>query len=120
LSGPDMVAPRALGRFSLATVACNPVSAKCRRLLSWYGPAMERCHRGSVPTLRRLNAMTAEEKYVDKARTCVATAQWFNDPAERVAMLCIAHDYLSLAHFIEARNKNPQDKAAEESLKRAA
>jgi hypothetical protein len=64
--------------------------------------------------------MTAEEKYVDKARTCVATAQWFNDPAERVAMLCIAHDYLSLAHFIEARNKNPQDKSSEESLKRAA
>jgi hypothetical protein len=66
--------------------------------------------------------MTAEEKYVDKARTCVATAQWFNDPAERVAMLCIAHDYLSLAHaqFIEARNKNPRDKSSEVSLKRAA
>jgi hypothetical protein len=64
--------------------------------------------------------MTAEEKYVDKARTCVATAQWFNDPAERVAMLCIAHGYISLAHFVDARNKDPRDKPSGESLNMAA
>ena len=55
--------------------------------------------------------MTAQDQYRDKARTCVATTQWLSDPVERIAMLCIARDYLSLADFVDARN-NPQGKFA--------
>jgi len=51
--------------------------------------------------------MAAQDQYRDKARTRVATTEWFSDPVERVAMLCIARDYLRLADFVEARN-NPQ------------
>ena len=51
--------------------------------------------------------MAAQDQYRDKARTCIATTEWFSDPVERVAMLCIARDYLSLADFAEARNNQP-------------
>jgi len=55
--------------------------------------------------------MTQGKNYHDKALDCAATAQGLSDPAERAAMLCIAQEYLSLAHFVDARNEQEQSSA---------
>lgn len=44
------------------------------------------------------------QSYRDKARCCVETAQGLSDPAERVVMLGIARDYISLADHVERRH----------------
>lgn len=47
--------------------------------------------------------MSTRDFYVDRAKSCLAIAEWLRDPAERAALLKVAACYMSLADYVAER-----------------